>query len=83
MNELNGISVEPRSAVDIQTLQARRGVRAAEGAGFENQCAVFRTAGSNPALSVIFAGKFLKLFIDRLLGYLYICVSVSLCIART
>ena len=33
-------------------LSTRRGVRVADRAGFENQCAVYRTAGSNPALSV-------------------------------
>jgi hypothetical protein len=40
--------------VDEMSEMLRRGVRAAEGAGFENQCARKCTGGSNPPLSVSF-----------------------------
>ena len=42
--------MRPRAG-DRASVDGWRGVRAAEGAGFENQCAGNRTAGSNPALS--------------------------------
>ena len=41
-----------------------RGVRVAEGAGFENQCAFIRTAGSNPALSVVFLRGFVSTYLE-------------------